>query len=159
MVWWIVLKIIGSKEGGWIATVAEFWPISGNKLNNIRCKNCINIKNKQGNYLKEQINELETSSKNKSIRDLYRDTNEFEKGYQPRTNLAKDENGDRLADSHILNTWKNYFSQLLTLHGFNYVRQKCIQLNHWYLKLVLSRLKMLLKSSKDINYQVMIRFW
>jgi hypothetical protein len=29
---------------------------------------------------------------------------------------VKDENGDLLADSHnILNTWKNYFSQLLNV--------------------------------------------
>jgi hypothetical protein len=28
---------------------------------------------------------------------------------------VKDENGDLLADSHILNRWKNYFSQLLNV--------------------------------------------
>jgi prefoldin subunit 5 len=36
-------------------------------------------------YLKDKINELETKSKNKDIRGLYRGINEFEKGYQPRT--------------------------------------------------------------------------
>jgi hypothetical protein len=42
------------------------------------------------------------------ILDLYRGINEFEKGYQPRTNLIKDENGDLLSDSHsVLNRWKN----------------------------------------------------
>jgi hypothetical protein len=30
----------------------------------------------------------------KNIRDVYRGVNEFKKGYQPRTNLTKDENGD-----------------------------------------------------------------
>jgi hypothetical protein len=36
--------------------------------------------------------------------------NEFKKGYQPRTNLVKDERGDLLADAgKILNRWKNYF--------------------------------------------------
>jgi len=41
--------------------------------------------------------------------DLYRDINEFKKGYQPITNLVKDENGD-LAYSHsMLNRWKNYY--------------------------------------------------
>jgi hypothetical protein len=51
------------------------------------------------------------NSKNKNITDLYRGINEFNKGYQPRRNLVKDENGDPLADTHnILNTWKNYFS-------------------------------------------------
>jgi len=36
-----------------------------------------------------KINELETNSKNKNIRDLYRGINEYKKGYQPRTNLIK----------------------------------------------------------------------
>jgi hypothetical protein len=36
----------------------------------------------------------------------------------------QDENGDLLADSHnILNRWKNYFSQLLNVHGVSDVRQ------------------------------------
>jgi hypothetical protein len=29
---------------------------------------------------------------------------------------VKDENGDLLVDSHILNRWKNYFSQLFNVH-------------------------------------------
>jgi hypothetical protein len=33
---------------------------------------------------------------------------DFKRGYQPRNNLEKDENGDLLADFHnILNGWKN----------------------------------------------------
>jgi hypothetical protein len=64
------------------------------------------------------------NSKNKNIRDLYRGTNEFKWGYQPRNNLLKNENGDLLADSHnILNRWKNYFSLLLNLHNVSDVRQ------------------------------------
>jgi hypothetical protein len=48
------------------------------------------------------------------MRDLYSEINEFKRGYQPRNNLLKDENGDLLANSHnILNRWKKYFSQLL----------------------------------------------
>jgi hypothetical protein len=67
----------------------------------------------------KKINELETNSKNKNIRDLYRGINELKKGYQPGTNMVKEENGDLLADSHsISNRWKNYFYQL-----FNDVRQ------------------------------------
>jgi hypothetical protein len=46
------------------------------------------------------------------------------KGYQPRTNLVKDERGDPLADPHkILNGQKNYFCQLLNVHGADSVRQ------------------------------------
>jgi hypothetical protein len=42
------------------------------------------------------------------IRHLYRGINDFKRGYQPRSNLVKDENGDVLADyNNILNRWKN----------------------------------------------------
>jgi hypothetical protein len=41
-----------------------------------------------------------------------------------RTNLVKDERGDLLVDHHkILNRWKNYFCQLLNVHGAGGVRQ------------------------------------
>jgi hypothetical protein len=60
--------------------------------------------------MSERINKLESNSKNKNIRDLYRGINEFKKGYQHRTNLVKDERGNLLVDPHrILNRWKNYF--------------------------------------------------
>jgi hypothetical protein len=56
--------------------------------------------------------------------DLYRGINEFKRGYQPRNNLVKDENGDLLADSHnILNSWKSYFPQLLNVYNVRDVRQ------------------------------------
>jgi hypothetical protein len=57
-------------------------------------------RNGKREYLKDKINELATNSKNKNIRDLYRGINSFKRGYQPRNNLVKDENGDLLADSH-----------------------------------------------------------
>jgi len=46
--------------------------------------------------------EFETNSRIKCIRDLYRDINEFKKGYQSRTNIAKDEKGDLVSDSHSI---------------------------------------------------------
>jgi hypothetical protein len=45
-------------------------------------------------YLKDNIDELATNSKKKNIRDLYRGINYFKKGYEPRSNLVKDEKGD-----------------------------------------------------------------
>jgi hypothetical protein len=55
---------------------------------------------------------------------LYRGINDFKRGYQPRTNVVKDEKGDLVADSHsILARWRNHFSQLLNIHGVNDVRQ------------------------------------
>jgi len=49
---------------------------------------------------------------------LYRGINEFKKGFKPKSNLVENENDVLLADSHsILNKWKNYFCQLLFVHG------------------------------------------
>jgi hypothetical protein len=80
-------------------------------LYNVRREASRHVRNKKREYLKVKINELATNSTNKNIRDLYRGINGFKRGYQPRNNLVKDENGDLLADSHnILNRWKNYFS-------------------------------------------------
>jgi hypothetical protein len=64
------------------------------------------------------------NSKNKNISNLHRGINEFERGYYPRSDLVKDENGDLLANLHnILNRLKNYLSQLLDIHWFSDVRQ------------------------------------
>jgi hypothetical protein len=41
---------------------------------------------KKREYLKGKINELAMNSKNKNIRYLYRGIDEFERGYQPRSN-------------------------------------------------------------------------
>jgi hypothetical protein len=58
------------------------------------------------------------------VRDLYRGINDFKKGYEPRTNIVKDEQGDLVVDSHsILARWRKYFSQILNVHGVNDVRQ------------------------------------
>jgi hypothetical protein len=97
----------------------------GDNIDNVRREASRTFRaKKKREYLKNKINEIETNSKNKNIRDLYRSINKFKKGYQPRTNMVKEENADLLADSHgILNRWKNYFCQLLNVHGVNDVRQ------------------------------------
>jgi hypothetical protein len=46
-------------------------------------------KTKKREHVKYKINELETNSKNKNIRDIHTAKNYFKKGYQPRTNLVK----------------------------------------------------------------------
>jgi len=80
--------------------------------------------NKRKAYLRAKIEELETNSKNKNIRDLYRGINDSKKGYQPRCNIVKDEKGDLVADSHsIVARWRKYFSQLLYVHGVKDVGQ------------------------------------
>ena len=71
---------------------------------------------------------METNSKNKNIRDLYKGIKDFKKGYQARVNVTKNENEELLSDSNsILNRWKNYFSQLLNVHKGNNVGEIQIQ--------------------------------
>jgi hypothetical protein len=74
--------------------------INGDILNNIRREVSKHFRHKEREYLKNNINELATNSKKKNIRDVYRRINEFKRGYQLRSNLVRDENGELLADSH-----------------------------------------------------------
>jgi len=82
-------------------------------LNIVRRDASRHFGNKKKAYLKAKIEELETNSKIKYIRGLYRGINGFKKGYQPRTNIVKDDKGDLVADSHsILVRQRNSFSQI-----------------------------------------------
>jgi hypothetical protein len=56
---------------------------------NIKCEASRHFRNNMREYLKHKINELATNSKNKDIRDLYREINEFKRGYQPGSNLVR----------------------------------------------------------------------
>ena len=87
-----------------------------NNLNSVRNEATRHFRNKKKAYLEAKIEELETDSKNKSIRDLYRGISDFKKGYQPGTNIVKDETGDLVTSSYsILARWREYFSQLLNV--------------------------------------------
>jgi hypothetical protein len=91
---------------------------------NVRREASRHFRNKKREYLKDKINDIELNSKNRNIGDLYRGIIEFKKGYQPKTNLVKDERGDLLADPQkILTRWKNYFCQLLNVQGAGGIRQ------------------------------------
>jgi hypothetical protein len=84
----------------------------------------------------------------------------FKRGYQPRSNLVKDEIGHLLADSNnIVNRWKKYFSQLLNVHMGSDVRQIEIQRavplvpdpNPYEVEIANAKFKIL-------NHQVVIKF-
>jgi hypothetical protein len=97
--------------------------INRDNLQNLRHETNRIFRNKKREYLKGKINELEANNKNKNIRDLFRGKNEFKKGYQPRSNIIKDENDNLIADpQNVLNRWKNFFNQLLNVHGVYDVR-------------------------------------
>jgi hypothetical protein len=87
------------------------------------------FRNKKREYLKDKINELETNNKNKNIRDFCRGINEFKKGYQPRINIIRDENGNLVTDPQsVLNSWKNFFNQVLNVYGVCDVRHMNIHM-------------------------------
>jgi len=93
-------------------------------LNKVRCEVSRHFRGKKKAYLRARTEELETNSKNKNIRELYRGITDFKKGYQPRCNRVQDEKGDLVADSHsIVARWRNYFSQLFNVHGVKDVGQ------------------------------------
>jgi hypothetical protein len=73
--------------------------INGGTVNNVRHEVSRHFRIKKSKYLKGRINELAVNSRNKNIRVLYRGINYFKRGYQHRSNLVKDENGDLLAHS------------------------------------------------------------
>ena len=123
----VVKLCTGQAKMQWIHDLNQS---SVDNLNNVRHEASRHFRNKKKAYLKAKI-ELETNSKIKNIRDLYRGINDFKKGYQPRTNIVKDDKGDLVADSHsILDRWKNHFSQLLNVHGVNDVSQKYTRKNY-----------------------------
>jgi predicted RNA-binding protein len=71
-------------------------------LNSARHEASRHFRNKTTEYLKAKIKELETNSKSKKIREFYRGLSDFKNGYQPRTNIVKDEKSNVVADSHSI---------------------------------------------------------
>ena len=82
-------------------------------VDSVRHEASRHFRNKKEEYMKAKIDELETNINITNIRDLYRDITDFKKGYQPRTNIVKDEEGDLVTDSHsILARLRNHFSHI-----------------------------------------------
>jgi hypothetical protein len=135
--------------------------ISGDNLKNLRCETSRTLRKRKREYLRGKINELETNNKNKNIRDLYRGMNEFKKGYQPRINIIKDENGNLLVDPQsVLNRWKNFSNQVLNVHGVHDDRQMNIHTPEPLIpKPSLVEVEIAIGKLKSYNSQVLIRFW
>jgi hypothetical protein len=85
----------------WMQNTSE---VNEDNLSNVRRESSRHFRKKEREYLQEKHNELESESKNRKIRGLYRRINKFQKVYQPRNKFVKDERGDLLADPRkILN--------------------------------------------------------
>jgi hypothetical protein len=93
------LKLVDQRKQAKLQWLQDPRVVNEDNLSNVRWEAIGHFRNKKREYLKDKINEHESNSK-RNIRDLYRGANEFKKGYQPRTNLEKDEKGDLLADPH-----------------------------------------------------------
>jgi hypothetical protein len=116
-------KLVDQRKQAKLQSLQDSSEINGDNLKILRREASRYFRNKKREYLKDEINELATNSKNKNIKYLSKGINKFKRDYQPRNNLVKNENGDLLVDSHyILRRWKNYFSQLLNVHNVSYVR-------------------------------------
>ena len=74
---------------------------SADNLNNLRREASRHFRKNKKECLETKI-ELETKSKVKYFRDLNRGINDFNMGYQRRTNIVKDEKGDLFKDSHSI---------------------------------------------------------
>jgi hypothetical protein len=113
-----VLSFVDQRKQAKMQWIQDPSPSTVDNLNNVRCDASRHFRNKMKAYLKAKIQELESNSKINNVRDLYRGINDLRKGYQPRTIIVKDEKGDVVADYHsIMARWRNYFSQLLNVHG------------------------------------------
>ena len=62
----------------------------------------VTFQEQRKDYLKAKIDEFENNSKIKNIRDLYRGINDLKKGYQPRTNIVRDEKDNLVTDVHSI---------------------------------------------------------
>ena len=88
-------------------------------LNTVRHENRRKFRNVKKEYTKVEIEEIETNSKMKNIRDLYRGINDFKKGYHfGLIYVVKKEKNNLISDSHCtLSRWRNHYSQLFNVHG------------------------------------------
>jgi hypothetical protein len=81
------------------------------------------FRHKKKEYLKATVDNFETNSKIKNIRDLHRGIKDFKKGYQTRTDIVKDENDDLFTGFHSnLSRRRNHFSQQWNVRGINDVQ-------------------------------------
>jgi hypothetical protein len=78
-------KLVDQRKQAKLQWLQDLSEANEGNLSDVRREANRHFRNNKREYLKEKINELESNSKNKNIRALYRGINEFKKGYQPRT--------------------------------------------------------------------------
>jgi hypothetical protein len=131
--------------------------VSKDNLSNVRWETSRQFRKRKREYVNDKISEPKLNSKIKNIRYMSRGITEFKKGYQPRTNVVRDDKCDLLENPHIiLNRWKNYFCQLSKVQGAAGLRQTEIHRSEPFVPEV--SICELLESRKCIGLQGWIRF-
>jgi len=91
---------------------------------------------------------------------LYRGINDLKNGYQPRSNIVTDKQGDLFTNSHT--TWarrRNHFSQPLNVHGVNDIKQIEIHTTEPLVPATSAFVvEMATEKLKDTNHQILIKF-
>jgi hypothetical protein len=85
------LKLVGRRKRAKVQWLQDPGEVTEDNLSNVRREASRHFRNKKREFVKDKITEIELNSKNKNIRDLYRGISEFKQGYQPKTNLVKEE--------------------------------------------------------------------
>jgi hypothetical protein len=100
-------KLLNQRKQAKLQCLQNPGQTNGGNLNNVRCETTRTFRNKKREYPEEKLISLKQTEQ--IYQRCFRGINKFKKGFEPRTNLVKDENGD-LSDFHnILKRWKNYF--------------------------------------------------
>ena len=59
---------------------------------------------------------IESNSRENNPREIYKGINSIQKGFQSRSQLMKDENGNIIAvESELIDRWEKFFSELLNV--------------------------------------------
>ena len=75
------------------------------------------FRKKKHDYMKAKVNKLEENSKNKNIREMCKEINEFKKDYQPHAFVIKKHDSTIVADTtSILSRWEQFFSNLFNVN-------------------------------------------
>jgi hypothetical protein len=96
----VYTKLLEQRKRAKFQWLQDLSQTNANNLNCLRFEDNWYFRNKKGKCLEDKINVFATHTKSKNIRDIYRQINDFKRGYQPRTDFLQDENGDVLAYSH-----------------------------------------------------------
>jgi hypothetical protein len=101
--------------------VAKSKPNNGDNLQNLRRKTSETFRKKEGGYLKDKVNELETNNKAK----LLKTSREAQMNLGKVTNIKLIISRIRNPQS-VLNRRKHFFNHVLNMHVFYDVRQMAI---------------------------------